>query len=172
MKKICSVVVLVLASACGNQNHSNEPSDIRQADLSGVTSGLVLTVKNSLPEQQVGANRVRPNLNAFFCSPMPTSNGPTPRTEDRCIRLSGVIRNGTEQAFVISRQDLAQVYSRGQGKAAFEFADDQQLTSIPWHCYTPNNQVTLDPNFDTKQSWHVEVNQRFALSYGCLVDRR
>ncbi|MBI2711476.1 MAG: hypothetical protein HYX41_01255 [Bdellovibrio sp.] len=164
MKKICAVVILVLASACGKQNPSKQ-------ELSSVTSGLVLTVRNALPEQQMGSDRVKPVLTAFFCSPMPSGDGPI-STEDRCMRLSGQIKNGEEQNYIISRDELAKVFSRGNGKGSFEFADDQQITSKSWHCYTPNDEVTLDSNFDARQSWYVTVNQRFTWSYGCIVDRK
>lgn len=74
--------------------------------------------------------------------------------------------------FVVTLKELDQVYNRGGGRVAFEFADDQQLLFMPWNCYSPHNEVTLDPNFNVRQDWHVEVNQRYTFSFGCLVNKK
>ncbi len=171
MKNLYPVAVLALLSACGNHNHSSEPNLVTPTDVSSVTSGLILTVRNSLPEEQIDTRRVRPSLNAYFCSPMPLSDERPLRTEERCIRLAGVIPAGGEQTFIVSQQELDRIYQQGHGQGAFEFADNQQLTSVPWNCYTPNDRVTLGTHSASRQTWNVVVNQRFALSYGCLIDR-
>lgn len=171
MKKVSLLFLLAFTSACGNHLYSDQPNSTRDEDVSAAKSGLVLTVKNSLPEEQIGSQRVRPHLNAYFCSPIP-KNGPIPPQSERCFQLTGVIRNGTTETFLVTRAQLVDIYLAGNGYGAFEFSDSHQNTSGAWNCYIPNDKVKLDPNFDAKQTWQVEVNQRYALSYGCLVNRK
>ncbi len=160
-------------AACGNHNFSGEKNKLTQADLDAAKSALQVSVKNAIPEIQVDCNRIRPHLNAYFCSalPIPKGDSPTPRTEERCVSLAGVIENETTETVLVSKEDVARIYNQGQGKGAFEFNDNHGTTAVPWHC-TPNHQVNLDSNHDHKQIWHVEVNHRHTLSYGCLIKRR
>lgn len=171
MKKLISGLVLGMMLGCGSSDVSKEESSASQKEMAHSGAGLKLTVQNSLPEEMYDSRRIKPNLNVFFCSPYPKAPAPAPRTEERCIALSGVIENGKTRSFFVTQEQLTEVYHRGNGEGSFEFMDDHQLTAITYRCYHPNDKVVLHSNLKIKQVWHVEVNQRFTFSYGCLIDR-
>lgn len=167
MNRVSLMVLLLVstfASGCGNNRFSEETNPVRVEDIRGATSGLFLRVRNSLPMEQIGSRRVQPHLNVYFCSPIPSIH-------ERCTLLPGIARNGSTETYLVTREQLAAVYGAGGGYGSFEFTDDQQLSSTPWSCYTPNHQVALNSNFESRQDWEIEVNQRFLASYGCLLNR-
>jgi hypothetical protein len=164
------LMLLVFVCACENTQFSREANPLQQHEIDQSNAGLVLHVHNALPEQQIGSSRVRPHLNAYICTPLP-SEGAIPPVEERCLFLTGMINNGTTETFLISQNQLADLYQKGDGYVSFEFSDDQQMTSVISSCYIPHHRTRINADFLSRQDWSVTVNQRFGLFYGCLIDR-
>src|SRR5690349_16373373 len=110
MKTFFCFAFLLLTSACGNNSDQ---------------SGLELTVKNSIPSTAGFSTSTPPILTAYFCAPLATR---APHDTERCIQLSGGIKVGETKTFHVSSADLEKIHTKGAGKGAFEFSDDQQLT--------------------------------------------
>lgn len=167
MKKSFLIVLFIsiFLISCGKSDQSKNKSPIGE--------GLELIVKNSLPPEQKPGGRVDIyHLNAYLCAPLSrNSNSPSIPIDVRCIKLEGVIENGTTKNFVISKKDLTRIAQQGKGQISFEFMDQKQLISIPYRCYTPNDTITPDSDFSRRQVWRVEINQRHSLSYGCIIDK-
>ena len=128
--------------------------------------GMAIQVTNSLPQADLNDRRVTPSIQAYLCSP---ALFPSQPTENRCVTLDGEIKAGETALFLLLVEQLDKVFKNGGGKASFEFSDKFQKTSKSWGCESPNSVVTLDSNFDAKQTWQLNVIARNKVSYTCSI---
>lgn len=180
MKKACLLFIVssmsVCLIACPNIEFSDSKNPQSYAEIETATEGLQLIVKNALPHEQVEGKMITNHLNAYLCAPRPQEsprdkNRPTIPTEVRCVKLKGMIENGTTEQFLVSKEDFARIAQQGKGQVSFEFMDQNQLLCVPFHCSSPNHEVSSGLDFSRKQIWRVEVNQRHTISYSCIVER-
>lgn len=166
----------ICITACPNIEFSNSKNTRSHAEIQAAPEGLQLIVKNALHPEQVEGKMMIHHLNAYLCAPLPQKseldeNSPPIPTDVRCVKLKGMIENGTVEHFLVSKEDSARIAQQGNGKVSFEFMDQNQLVSAPFPCYSPNHEVTTGLDFSQKQTWTVEVNQRHLVFYSCIVDR-
>src|SRR5947209_4992623 len=107
MKRVLTCLWVGLVTGCGNHEFSRERNKTTLADLNSATSGLQVTVTNSLPDLNTGS----PHLNAYFCAAEPDrdpkaseNSAPTPSTEERCVTLVGIIKQGTTETYLVSKE--------------------------------------------------------------------